>query len=208
MSNNKHPGLNLELSRHQDAWRSEVNVFGFWVFMMSDLIIFGLLFATYATMNNHMGLAGGPAPKQIFDLGSVAWQTAFLLTSAFTCGLLGLTLKYEPKNTSRLLLWLSVTAALGAGFLILEFLDFKNMWQMGATPMRSGWLSSLYALLGLHGLHIIIGLIWALVLAYLLMSKGMSDRFRTRMLVFILFWHFLDLIWVGIFSMVFLGGLI
>ncbi len=204
---NRYPGLNIEFEHHFDNERVGMNIYGFWVFLMSDLITFGLFFATYAAMNNEMGQAKGPTPNEIFDLTSIAWQTGILLVSSLTAGLAALAVTSE-KRLKRLTLWLILTFILGASFLYMEIRDFVEMWRMGATPMRSGWLSSFYALVGLHGIHIVVGLIWILTLLGLYSTFGYNKRFRMRLLVFVLYWHFLDLIWIGIYTIVFLGGMI
>lgn len=206
MSENLHPGLNLGESHGDAHEQSELKVFGFWVFLMSDLITFGVLFATYAASGTPSGMAGGPGPAELFSLTSVGLQTAFLLASSLTCGMTTLALKYR-EGQGRVALWLVVTALLGAGFLMLELRDFADMIAMGGTPMRSGWLSSFYALVGLHGLHITAGLVWILVLLLMIWRRGPTDLVKTRLLIFALYWHFLDLVWIGIFSVVFLRGL-
>jgi cytochrome o ubiquinol oxidase subunit 3 len=206
MSAHLHPGLNLGSAHGAAHERSEPVLFGFWIFLMSDLITFGILFATYATNTGQIGLAGGPGPGDLFDLKSIGLQTGFLLASSLTCGMASLALKYD-EGTSRVAQWLVVTALLGGGFLAFEVRDFASMISSGGTPMRSAWLSSLYALVGLHGLHVTMGLIWIAVMLALLAVAGLSDRFKTRLLMFALYWHFLDLLWIGIFSVVFLAGM-
>jgi cytochrome o ubiquinol oxidase subunit 3 len=205
MSPNLHPGLNLGTAHGAAHEGSEATVFGFWVFLMSDLITFGILFATYAASTGAMAMAGGPGPAELFDLKSTGIQTGFLLTSSLTCGMAILALKYQ-EGARRVAFWLVVTAVLGAGFLTFELRDFASMASNGGTPMRSAWLSSLYALVGLHGLHITVGLIWVVVMLSLITAFGLTDRVKTRLLLFALYWHFLDLVWIGIFSVVFLAG--
>jgi cytochrome o ubiquinol oxidase subunit 3 len=200
-----HPGLNLGPAHGEHHAQAEITVFGFWVFLMSDLIIFGILFATYAASTGPVARAGGPGPADLFNLASVGGQTALLLASSFTCGMMSLALKYE-EGRGRIAFWLGVTALLGAGFLGLELRDFANMASAGATPMRSAWLSAYFSLVGLHGLHITIGLFSILILVTLIAVRGLDGIVKTRLLVFALYWHFLDLVWIGIFSVVFLGG--
>jgi len=205
VSQKLHPGLNLGPAHGAAHAGSEETLFGFWVFLMSDLIIFGVLFATYAASTGPEGMAGGPGPAELFDLESTAIQTGFLLASSLTCGMASLALKYH-EGAKRIALWLILTATLGAGFLTFELRDFASMVAEGGTPMRSAWLSSLYALVGLHGLHITAGLLWIAVMLSLMAVFGLSDRVKTRLLLFALYWHFLDLVWIGIFSVVFLAG--
>jgi cytochrome o ubiquinol oxidase subunit 3 len=202
----KHPGLNLG-PRHPEAHdASERVVFGFWVFLMSDLIIFGLMFATYATMLNPVGFAGGPQPKDLFDLSSALLETAVLLASSFTFGMASLAMKYRP-GTVEMKLWLWVTLALGLVFLGLELSDFRSMVALGAVPQRSGWLSAFFGLVPLHGLHVTAGCLWIVVMLVQLRVFGATTPVKTRLLRLGLFWHFLDIIWIGIFSVVYLGGL-
>lgn len=205
-SENLHPGLNLGVGHGSDHEGAEAAVFGFWVFLMSDLITFGVLFATYAASNTMMGRAAGPGPADLFDLTSIAWQTGLLLLSSMTCGFSALALKYK-EGRGRVVLWLGVTALLGLGFLVLELRDFADMIAKDGTPMRSGWLSSFYALVGLHGLHITAGLVWAGVMMVMIGRRGDTHHDKRLLLMFGLYWHFLDLVWIGIFSVVFLGGL-
>jgi cytochrome o ubiquinol oxidase subunit 3 len=204
---NLHPGLNLGPAHGAAHQQAEPVVFGFWVFLMSDLITFGVLFATYAATSNPMGMAGGPGPAALFNLTSVALQTLLLLSSSLTCGMAAIALKHH-QGRRRIALWLVATAALGAAFLGLELHDFASMVEAGGTPMRSGWLSSVYALVGLHGLHIAVGLVWIAVMLALIRWRGLHNRNKTRLLLFTLYWHFLDLLWIGIFSVVFLRGLV
>ncbi len=204
---NQYPGLNLLPAQTEISQkRVEMTVFGFWVFLMSDLITFGIFFATYAVSANAFGMAGGPTPRDLFDINSVLLQTVLLLVSSFTAGMTGVALKYR-SGTGRVLMWLIITFLLGAAFLYFELRDFSNFWALGGTPMRSGWLSSLYALVGLHGVHIMFGLLWIAVMIAMLAVRGSSELFASRLLIFTLYWHFLDLIWIAIFSFVFLWGL-
>ncbi len=206
-----YPGLNLGEAHGPDHAKSETFVFGFWVFLMSDLVLFGMLFGTYVVMRD--ATAGGPGPKELFDLGSVALQTAALLLSSLTCGMASLALKYDhvsdapvpPRSLGR---WLALTFFFGAVFLALEIRDFVEMFAAGSPPMRSAWMSSFTALVGLHGLHITVGLIWILVLINQIGMQSLRGVIKQRLMVWALYWHFLDIIWIGIFSVVFLGGLL
>ncbi|MDN6180642.1 MAG: cytochrome c oxidase subunit 3 [Halomonas subglaciescola] len=199
-----HPGLNLGAPHGEAHTRSEPVIFGFWVFLMSDLILFGILFATYVAMRN--GTAGGPGPLELFDLTSVAIQTGLLLLSSLTYGFASLLLKHGNGQRRGLMIWLIITAALGLAFLGFELTDFHSMAQDGGVPSRSGWLSAYYALVGLHGLHITLGLLWIGVMLVQIGVLGLNCRVKTRLLMLGLYWHFLDLVWIGIFSIVFLAG--
>lgn len=200
----KHPGINLG-SAHTDAHNAaEVVVFGFWVFLMSDLVLFGLLFATYVIMLG--ATAGGPGPGELFELRSAAIQTGLLLTSSFTFGMASLAMKYDSDRL-RLQVWLGVTLILGMTFLAFEIRDFVTMIEEGAGPSRSGFLSAFFALVSTHGLHVVAGSMWIVVMMVQIVVFGLNDPVKTRILRLGLFWHFLDIIWVGIFSVVYLAGL-
>lgn len=198
-----HPGINLGHAHGKAHEQSESVVFGFWVFLMSDLIVFGILFATHAVQAD--ALAGGPGPKTLFNLNSAAMQTGLLLMSSYTYAIGTLALKHH-RGRGAVLLWLAVTALLGAGFLFLELRDFVSMVAQGGVPQRSGWLSAFWALVGLHGLHITVGLIWITVMVAQILILGLTETVKPRLLLLGLYWHFLDLIWIGIFTLVFLWG--
>ena len=201
--NSLYPGLNLG-DTHGDAHvQAETTVFGFWVFLMSDLIIFGILFASYASYLDPIGMAGGPGPKELFDLTSVAIQTAFLLVGGVAYAGVSLAVKYD-HGRRKLVTWLLVCAVLGAGFLFFEVRDFMTQAGKGGTPQVSGWLSSYWALVGLHGLHVFSGILWILAMIGQIATRGVDDVVKVRLSMLGVFWHFLDLIWVGIFSFVFL----
>ncbi|NOC82906.1 cytochrome c oxidase subunit 3 [Ruegeria sp. HKCCD6428] len=199
-----YPGINLG-ERHASAHKAtEVVTFGFWVFLMSDLVYFGLMFAIYITMIDAQ--AGGPGPHELFDLKSVFAQTLILLTSSLTVGLAMLALKYNLSR-ARIVLWFGVTLFLGISFLVLEVRDFMAMAEQGGIPQRSGFLSAFFGLVPLHGLHVAAGCLWLIVLGIQLRVKGMTDVIISRVVRLALFWHFLDLIWIGIITIVFFGGL-
>ena len=196
--NGLYPGLNLGATHgeaHEDA---EKTVFGFWVFLMSDLIIFGILFASYASYLDPIGMAGGPGPKDLFDLTSVAIQTAFLLVGGIAYAGVSLALKYE-QGRGKIIAWLLVCAVLGAGFLFFEVKDFIAQAGEGGVPQASGW-----ALVGLHGIHVFSGILWIFATIGQIATRGLDDVVKVRLSMLGVFWHFLDLIWVGIFSLVFL----
>lgn len=200
----KHPGINLGAAHPEAHDAAEEVVFGFWVFLMSDLVLFGLLFATYGTMIG--ATAGGPGPKELFDIKSAGIETLVLLTSSFTFGMASLALKYG-RNRLRLLSWLAVTLILGATFLAFEVHDFATMFDKGGVPSRSGFLSAFFALVPTHGLHVTAGSLWIVIMMIQVVIFGIDTRVKTRILRLGLFWHFLDIVWVGIFSVVYLAGL-
>jgi cytochrome o ubiquinol oxidase subunit III len=184
--------------------KHEERAFGFWLYLMSDAIIFALLFATYLVMLGNT--AGGPAGKELFSLERAAGETALLLLSSATFGFAAVALASADK--SRALLWLLATAALGAGFLLLEFGEFRGMIAQGAGPDRSGFLSAFFTLVGTHGLHVSIGIFWILVMIGQVLVKGLTTPVVSRLARLGVFWHFLDIIWVAIFSVVYLPGLV
>lgn len=200
-----HPGLNHDDHHGHAQHNAEKSLYGFWVFMMSDLIIFGLFFATYVVMY-HQGMAGGPGPMELFDLKSAFIQTMLLLLSSFTFGLATISMNHNPDGKG-VVSWLIVTFLLGAGFLVLELHDFAEMFKDGGVPQRSGYLSSFFGLVPLHGLHVFSGMIWLLVMLVQIKTFGLRQLIKTRIMRLGLFWHFLDIIWIGIFSIVYLGGL-
>ena len=179
-------------------------IFGFWIYLMSDAVIFALLFATYASMSR--SFAGGPTGKELFDLSTVFYETTALLLSTLTCGFAMLSLSKNRKKW--VLAWLAVTFFLGLTFILMEHNEFHCLISQGMGPDRSGFLSAFFTLVGTHGVHVGVGLIWLLVMITQIMSKGLTSPVRSRLIRFSLFWHFLDLVWIGIFSMVYLIGVL
>jgi cytochrome o ubiquinol oxidase subunit 3 len=201
-----HPGLNLGSTDDYSQDEAEPVIFGFWVFLMADLVLFALLFATYASMSVQ-GQAGGPAPRDVFDLGSAFIETMLLLSSSFTFGMASLALKYRGDGPN-LVLWLLLTFALGAGFIGMELHDFWAMAAQGAVPQRSGFLSAFFLLVATHGIHVTAGLLWMLVMLVQLRVLGRSTPVKLRLMRLALFWHMLDIVWVCIFSFVYLYGVV
>ncbi|WP_170479835.1 cytochrome c oxidase subunit 3 [Ruegeria arenilitoris] len=199
-----YPGINLGQDHASADKFAEVVTFGFWVFLMSDLVYFGLMFAIYITMIDAQ--AGGPGPHDLFDLKSIFAQTIILLTSSLTVGLAMLALKYNLPRV-RIVFWFGVTLILGLTFLVLEIRDFMAMADKGGVPQRSGFLSAYYGLVPLHGLHVAAGCLWLIVLGIQLRIMGLTDLLMSRVVRLALFWHFLDLIWIGIITIVYFGGL-
>jgi cytochrome o ubiquinol oxidase subunit III len=200
----RHPGLNLDASHAPAHDHAVVLVFGFWVFMMSDVIIFGLLFATHVSMRD--GLAGGPGPQDLFELRIVFAETLVLLLSSLTMGMASLSMKHE-RHDARLIGWLGVTLVLGLVFLGLAGHELAAMIDKGGVPTRSGWLSSFWALVPLHGLHVSAAALWLIVIAAQILIFGQDAAVKTALLRLGVLWHFLDIIWVAIFTVVYLGGL-
>jgi cytochrome o ubiquinol oxidase subunit 3 len=189
----KHPGLNLgdtDAATHAQAGH---DVFGFWIFLMSDAVIFALLFATYGVML--VGTAGGPGPADVYKILPAFAETVILLTSSLTFGMASLSMKHSQGIRS-LMAWLG-----------MELHDFSTMIADGAVPSRSGYLSSFFALVSLHGLHVLAGCLWIVVMMVQLPIFGRDSRVKINMLRLGLFWHFLDIVWIAIFSVVYLQGL-
>ena len=188
----------------RDAARYEEKEFGFWLYLMSDAIIFALLFATYLVMVGNT--AGGPSGKELFSLERAAGETSLLLLSSATFGFAAVALSRADR--SKVLMWLAGTFALGAGFILLEIGEFRGMIGQGAGPDRSGFLSAFFTLVGTHGLHVSVGLLWIVVMMGQVLAKGLTLPVASRLMRLGLFWHFLDIIWVVIFSVVYLPGLL
>ena len=179
-----------------------ITAYGFWIFLLSDIVMFSAFFASYAVMTG--STAGGPSGKDLFDLKITAWQTAMLLISSFTCGL-GSIATYR-KDVLWTQIWLFVTGIFGFAFLVMEFQEFAHMIHIGAGPQRSGFLSAFFALVGLHGLHVSAGLLWLGTMMAQIWARGFTDPICRRLLCFNLFWHALDIVWIGVFTIVYLIG--
>ena len=178
--------------------------FGFWVFLLSDIVMFSALFAAYAVLVH--ATAGGPAGPQLFNQVSVAIQTAFLLASSYTCGLMSLSV--NSRRRSATYGFALVTFVFGLAFLVLEIREFASMIARGATPQTSAFLSAFFTLVGCHGLHVAAGLIWLVVMMAQVAIKGFLPSVDRRLLCFALFWHALDIIWVWLFTAVYLMGVL
>ena len=179
-----------------------VTGYGFWIFILSDIIMFAAFFATYAVLLGQT--AGGPSGRELFDLRNVAIETAFLLASSFTCGLASIAA--DTRSTIWFQSAMAVTCALGLGFLTIEGREFASLVAQGAGPTRSAFLSAFFTLVGTHGLHVTIGLFWLLVMMVQIMTLGFRPMVRRRLFCFSLFWHALDIVWIGVFTIVYLGA--
>jgi cytochrome o ubiquinol oxidase subunit III len=179
-----------------------VVAYGFWVFLLSDIVMFAALFAAYAVLRN--ATAGGPAGAQLFNQASLAIETACLLASSYTCGMMSLAVNQRHRDATYL--FAGITFALGAIFLALEIREFAGMIAIGATPQRSAFLSAFFTLVGCHGLHVAAGLTWLAVMVTQVEIKGLVPTVKHRLLCFALFWHALDIIWVALFTVVYLMG--
>jgi len=175
---------------------------GFWIYLMSDCLIFAILFATFGVLGGNY--AAGPSPKDLFELKDVAIETSFLLLSSITCGFAMLA-AYEGK-IGKTQGWLVVTALFGLGFLAYELSEFAHLIHEGATPQRSAFLSSFFTLVGTHGLHVTFGIIWMGTMMIQVSRHGLILANLRRLNCFSMFWHFLDVIWIGVFTFVYLMG--
>jgi cytochrome o ubiquinol oxidase subunit 3 len=179
-----------------------VVAYGFWIFLLSDIIMFSGLFAAYAVLWQHT--AGGPTGRELFNLRNVFIETACLLLSSYACGLAALSA--EHRLIGRFFLLEAITFVLGAAFLFIEISEFAGMVAKGAGPSRSAFLSAFFTLVGMHGAHVTSGLLWLIYMMAQVAAKGFRPRVLQRLLCFSLFWHALDIIWVGVFTMVYLIG--
>ena len=177
---------------------------GFWLYLMSDCLIFAALFATYGVLGRNY--AGGPSGKDLFDLSLVAVNTAFLLMSSITFGFA--MLQKQKKNVNGTLLWLAITGLLGAAFLAVELYEFHHLIHQGATPQSSAFLSSFFTLVGTHGIHVTFGLIWLITLMIQIKKHGLIEANVRRINCLSMFWHFLDVVWIGVFTFVYLMGVL
>ena len=180
------------------------SLLGFWLYLMSDCLIFACLFATYAVLGR--SYADGPTGAALFDLPLVAVNTAMLLLSSISYGFAMLAM--QRKQLRSTLVWLGITGLFGLAFLSLEMYEFIHLIHEGAGPQRSAFLSSFFALVGTHGLHVTFGVIWLVTLMFQLNKHGLTPENGRRMMCLSLFWHFLDVIWIGVFTFVYLMGVL
>ena len=186
--------------RHQQEFTK--TTLGFWIYLMTDCVLFGSLFATYAVLRH--GTAGGPGAGELFDLNFVLIETLLLLTSSLTSGLALVAVR--SRNVQLIASMLMLTFALGTGFLVMELSEFHKLAIEGHGWQASAFLTSFFTLVGTHGLHITIGLLWIVALLISISSRGVTNSLHKRLALFSLFWHFLDIIWIFIFTLVYLLG--
>jgi len=179
-----------------------VVAYGFWIFILSDIVMFSGMFAAYAVLSGNT--ARGPTGRELFDLRNVFIETMCLLFSSYTCGLGALSA--ERRQPTRFLIFAAFTFVLGAAFLFIEATEFARMVEIGAGPSRSGFLSAFFTLVGMHGLHVTSGLIALVYLVAQVIAKGLRAPVLRRLLCWSLFWHALDIVWVGVFTLVYLMG--
>jgi cytochrome o ubiquinol oxidase subunit III len=189
-------------SRSGPASKRIVVGFGFWIFLLSDIVMFSAFFASYAVLVN--ATAGGPAGRDLFDLRNAGMETVLLLLSSFTCGLAAIAA--DVRNKTWFYAAMAATCVLGLGFLALEAREFASLVAQGAGPTRSAFLSAFFTLVGCHGLHVSAGILWLLTMMAQVFAKGFRADINRRILCFTLFWHALDIIWVAVFTVVYLMG--
>jgi len=177
---------------------------GFWIYLMSDCLVFACLFAMYGVLGRNY--AGGPTGAELFDLPLVAVNTSLLLLSSITYGFA--MLEMQKGRLAGTITWLAITAAFGAGFIGIEMHEFAHLIQDGAGPQRSAFLSSFFTLVGTHGLHVTFGLVWLATLVVQLAQRGLTTANRRRLMCLSMFWHFLDVVWIGVFTFVYLMGVL
>lgn len=190
------------LLQHEEQKALEARDFGFWVYLMTDAILFALFFASYVVLSGNS--AAGPAARQLFDLAHTAGETVLLLLSSLTFGIASIAM--AAGKAERVVVWLVITLSLGLGFLAMELWEFHGMIAQGAGPGTSGFLSAFFTLVGTHGLHVAFGAIGIGVMIGQVLVKGLTLPVRSRLFRLGLFWHFLDIVWIGIFSVVYLPG--
>jgi cytochrome o ubiquinol oxidase subunit 3 len=177
---------------------------GFWLYLMSDCLIFACLFAVYGVLGR--SYAAGPSGADLFELPVVALNTSLLLLSSITYGFA--ILEMQRNRVKPVLVWLAITGLLGCGFVTLELQEFAHLIHEGAGPQRSAFLSSFFTLVGTHGLHVSFGIVWLVVLMVQVAQRGLGVENRRRLMCLSMFWHFLDVVWIGVFTFVYLMGVL
>lgn len=188
----------------EDHHPERATALGFWIYLMSDCLIFAVLFATFGVLGT--AYAGGPTPAELFDLPLVALNTSMLLLSSITYGMAMIAMGEDRRRAT--LGWLAVTGLFGAAFLGIELYEFAHLIAEGATPQRSAFLSSFFTLVGTHGLHVAFGLLWLVVLMAQVGRRGLIEANRRRLQCLSMFWHFLDVVWIGVFTVVYILGVL
>lgn len=197
------PGDFWEVEPHHHHEGASTSI-GFWIYLMSDCLMFAVLFAVFGVLGG--SYAAGPGPKDLFDLELVALNTAFLLLSSITYGFAMLAMVRD--NARGTLMWLGITLVFGLAFLAVEIYEFQHLIHLGAGPQRSAFLSAFFALVGTHGLHVAFGCLWLVTLMIQIRQRGLIPANRRRLACLSMFWHFLDVIWIGVFTFVYLLGMI
>ena len=198
------PTFHLVEAHAHEHGSGGATMLGFWIYLMSDALLFAAVFASFGVLSS--AYAGGPTPREIFELPLVALNTAILLVSSITFGFAMLAM--EPGKVRATQGWLLVTALLGASFVAVELYEFGNLIAEGATPQRSGFLSGFFTLVSLHGLHVTAGIVWILVMLVQIGQRGLIVANKRRLMCLGMFWHFLDVVWIGVFTFVYLLGVL
>jgi len=193
---------NLRFYETEEHHPENGTLLGFWLYLMSDCLIFACLFAVYAVLGR--SYAAGPSGADLFDLPLVAINTSMLLLSSITYGFAMLAM--QKKRVPQVLIWLGITGLFGLAFIGLELYEFHHLIHQGAGPQRSAFLSAFFALVGTHGLHVTFGIIWLVVLMFQVARGGLIAANRRRLMCLSMFWHFLDVVWIGVFTFVYLMG--
>ncbi len=204
MNTNVSQNASVQSANPEHLNHAEIRTFGFWIYLMSDLVLFSVLFATYAVIG--FNTAGGPTPQDIFDVPYLFTETMFLLISSFTFGLTIIAL--HNGRQKQVITGLLVTALLGLCFIGMEIKEFAGLIAEGAGPDKSGFLSAFFTLVGTHGTHVFFGLVWIFVMTGQILKAGITEGISSRLMRLSLFWHFLDIVWIGVFSFVYLMRLI
>ncbi|WP_062353732.1 cytochrome aa3 quinol oxidase subunit III [Bacillus kwashiorkori] len=194
------PSLPIEYQSEQ----ARMNILGFWIFLAAEIILFATLFAVFGVLKDRT--AGGPVGEEIFVMKDVVIQTLLLLTSSFTAGLV--IFEMRRNNKKGLLLWTVITLLLGGGFLFMEINEFIHYVSVGATMQTSAFLSSLFVLLGTHGAHVTLGIGWAILLIMQVLKRGITPTTAGKVHIWTLYWHFLDVVWIFIFTFVYIAGVL
>lgn len=189
---------------HHEAEQNDRIMFGFWIYLMTDLLMFGILFAVYAVL--HGNTLGGETGRDLFSLPLALTETLLLLTSSFTVGIA--MIMARRGNKAQTLLWFGITFALGLAFLGLELKEFAEFIHEGHTLRSNAFLSSFFVLVGTHGLHITSGLLWMAITLVFVMKRGLNSHMVRKLSMLSLFWHFLDIVWIFIFTIVYLGAFV
>lgn len=192
------------LTEEQGHAEGDSTRLGFWIYLMSDCLIFAALFATFGVLGGNY--AAGPGPRDLFDLKLVALNTSMLLFSSITYGFAMIAMQSDRVFQTQI--WLGITGLFGLAFLSIELYEFAHFIDVGATPQRSAFLSSFFALVGTHGLHVAFGIIWLVTLMIQVAMHGLIPANRRRIMCLSMFWHFLDVIWIGVFTFVYLMGML
>ena len=196
--------MSHERLEHHEAEATDRAMFGFWLYLMTDLLMFALLFGVYAVL--HGNAIGGEEGRHLFSLPLALTETLLLLTSSFTCGLGMIAARLGKKK--QVLTWFGVTFVLGLAFLLLEIDEFVKLIDEGQTPQLNAFMSSFFTLLGTHGLHITIGLLWIAATLGYIMKRGLNHHMVRKLAMLSLFWHFLDIDWIFIFTIVYMGAFV